>query len=410
VQGVVRALWLFVLPALFAGFALKFLVPAAGDGFAGWVSSAGRSYSVFVFAALFLAFSWLGHHWRFHLPGGRYASSLPAHLIPTERDPARLRAWAQVVDAYEGLSRPVEIQRAILAGNLEGAQASVATARAASSKQARSPRAAAMTVLGLVATVAAVFAVRARLVESYRVTSASMLPTLEPADVIAANKLAYASDNATLPARGDVVVFASASVGLPPGAARAYPEMLVKRVIGLPGDRIEIEEGTPVINGWRVPSCDAGLYLYVLPDGAGDTVQGRAHVEFLAGRAYLVVHQFRSPGMKEPYVVKPGEVFVLGDNRANSLDSRSWNEGRGGGLPLEGVRGRAQWFLVGTRRSGDADLSRFLRPVDTMQSRLRLEGVDVSDLQKGIERCMKDAPKDTTPPPPGTERVEAAGS
>ena len=96
------------------------------------------------------------------------------------------------------------------------------------------------------------------------------------------------------------------------------------------------------------------------------------------------------------YVVKPGEVFVLGDNRGNSLDSRAWR----GGVPFDGIEGKAQWFLVGSHRSGDADLGRLFRPLDTLARKLRVEGLDAQAVEDGVARCLATRPEGTHPPAP----------
>jgi signal peptidase I len=234
--------------------------------------------------------------------------------------------------------------------------------------------------------------------EPCRVLSASMLPTLEAGDFVAANRLAYRGASASpadgahgnVPRRGDIVVFRS--IGLTAGQP-GVPELVVKRVIGLPGDRVSMRGPAPVINGWPVPYCDVGPYLYVAPDAQSGAVRGRLYVEFLDDQAYVTLH---APSVRfdDPYVVKPGEVFVLGDNRGNSSDSRTWKTG----VPLGAVDGRAQWFLVGRDRSGDADLGRLLRPLDTLAGRLRIEGLDGKPMSEAIARCLANRPANTRPP------------
>ncbi len=220
-----------------------------------------------------------------------------------------------------------------------------------------------------------------------------MLPTLEPNDIVAGLVRSPLSD--PFRGRGDVVVF-QAPVAAGIGRAASWPagEPLVKRVVGLAGDRVGMRGGTPIINDWPVPSCDAGDYLYVLGDAGERAVHGRLRVEFLDDHAYLTVHAQTLP-FQGTYRVKPGEVFVLGDDRASSIDSRAY-----GGVSVRGVESRIDRFLVGTLRNGNADFGRMLHPVDALQSNLHLEGVAIGALEEGIARCLARRPTETHPPPP----------
>jgi signal peptidase I len=228
---------------------------------------------------------------------------------------------------------------------------------------------------------------------TYRVLSGSMLPTLRPGDWLAVDKLAYGVRlpflryrfNARTPHRGDVVAFET-----PPGLL-GQPARLVKRVIGLPGDRVEVKRGQTFINGWAVPLCDAGAYVFVSQDQA---VTGRLVVEFLDEQAYLTVY-FGGSETFEGYTVKNGEVFVLGDNRNNSSDSRAWNGGQGGGLPLRAIEGRVPYVLLASHDSGGSMKERSFLP---LWHELQLQGVDTTELQKGIDKCLREAPAETTPP------------
>jgi len=249
---------------------------------------------------------------------------------------------------------------------------------------AQSRGAAFLSTVGLVAVAAvAAVAVRTFGARPYRVEGASMLPTLEPGDLVA-GRIAASS---AAPRRGDVVVLAPRKLGL-----RIAGEGLVKRVIGLPGDRIGMRGSAPIINGWTVPSCDAGEYLYVLGDGGEAAIHGRLRVEFLDDRAYLVVAGPASPFAET--IVPAGDVFVLGDDRSMSVDSRAF-----GGAPPEAMVAQVDRFLVGTHRDGHADFDRFLHPLDSLAAHVRLEGLDELALASGVARCLAQRPGDTHPPP-----------
>jgi signal peptidase I len=133
--------------------------------------------------------------------------------------------------------------------------------------------------------------------ERIRVESISMQPTLFPGDYVIVNKLAYRFNQ--LPSRGDVIVFR-----YPPNPD-AIP--YIKRIIGLPGDQIHIADGIVFVNGQQVIEP----YLTVTTSRGGD------------------------------WSVPSGQLFVMGDNRNNSSDSRSW-----GFVPLENIIGRAELIYL----------------------------------------------------------------
>ncbi|MBI3647327.1 MAG: signal peptidase I [Actinobacteria bacterium] len=173
--------------------------------------------------------------------------------------------------------------------------------------------------------VALVFAllIKTFLVQAFSIPSPSMVPTLEPGDRILVDRLAYRFGDIH---RGDVVVFSDPSAThhrsapvaffrwLVEGTGIAGPEDedFVKRVIGLPGDTVEIAQGQVFVNGRKLDEP----YLNRDPDT-------------------------RSFG---PVAVPPGQLFVLGDNRLRSGDSRFPPPEGLGFVPIDHVVGRA--FLI----------------------------------------------------------------
>ena len=189
---------------------------------------------------------------------------------------------------------------------------------------------------------------RATLVEAFKMPSGSMYPSLEVGDHLFVSKSAYGLlSTRSAPRHGDVIVFTEP---YPRGGGDA--EQFIKRVIAVPGDKLEVQDGRPLINGWPVPRCRLGIGGLGRSDEPGTT--GEFFVEFLHGQAYLVVlYRNEAPRNEGPFTVSPGEVYVIGDNRYNSSDSRTWNGGKGGGVPFSNIDGQAWWLWLPPARFGD---------------------------------------------------------
>lgn len=182
-----------------------------------------------------------------------------------------------------------------------------------------------------------VLVLRAFLVEPFRIPSGSMIPTLLVGDFILVNKFDYGIRLPLVnrkiidigdPKRGDVVVF-------------RYPEdpstPFIKRVVGVPGDRIEYKAKRLFVNGEAVPYDAAGTYVGV--KSAVMHTGAEKLVEHLGEHAHDIIVTPRAYSFDWEGTVPPDSYFVLGDNRDNSRDSRFW-----GFVPDENLIGRA--FII----------------------------------------------------------------
>lgn len=236
-------------------------------------------------------------------------------------------------------------------------------------------------VLTIVYALLIALVIRAFLYQPFNIPSGSMVPTLLEGDYIFVSKFAYGYSRhslpfspplfsgrlfGTVPERGDVVVFK-----LPSDGHTDY----IKRVVGLPGDRLQMREGILFINGKSVDLTRTddfverdlsgltrySVYRETLPNGVSHATMDASPNG-----------QYDNTG---EYVVPQGHVFVMGDNRDNSLDSRvapDYDAPRQGGVgyvPLENLVGRAEVIFFST--DGSARFWQFWRwPSATRWDRL----------------------------------------
>lgn len=186
-------------------------------------------------------------------------------------------------------------------------------------------------------------------VRTFRMPSGSMQPALYAGDYFVVTKWSYGYGRysfapfpgvsegrllASTPARGDLVVFRPA-----PAPDRDF----VKRVIGLPGDRVQMIAGVLHLNGVAVPREDLGAVSF--GDENGGTIAAHVYRETLPdGAAYVVLD--RGAGELDntrEFIVPEGQLFVMGDDRDNSADSRAPSVV--GYVPMDNLVGRVAWVL-----------------------------------------------------------------
>jgi len=185
---------------------------------------------------------------------------------------------------------------------------------------------------------------RAFLIEPFSIPSGSMLPTLWIGDHLFVNKLVYGPriplTEVRLPAlrapeRGEVVVFSVAVDGentYPADLRSDLPrEDFVKRIVGLPGERIDVVDGVVFVNGEPIASRGGEAPIHDEVGRALDVIRVAA-----GSREFTVADD---PELRQPpatFEVEPGRYFMLGDNRDWSRDSREW-----GTVRLADIKGPA---------------------------------------------------------------------
>jgi signal peptidase I len=263
--------------------------------------------------------------------------------------------------------------------------------------------------------VAVALLLRAFVVEAFKIPSGSMIPTLMIGDHIFVNKFTYGplipwTDKRLFahlpPSRADVMVF-------------KFPENkeqdFIKRVIAMPGDTLEAINGRPVLNGWLVPHCYVGQFRY-------ESRSAEIFVEYLGDKSYFTLFE-QNPDdqtcaagedctasglscrsgvcgiLQGPFHVAPEEVWVMGDNRNNSHDSRTWRGGLGAGVPFENIKGRAMFVWMSFGPGGGISQDRLFVNV---LGRPKLPAAQEAALQPAVDKCMRERPpvSQTTPPPP----------
>jgi signal peptidase I len=167
----------------------------------------------------------------------------------------------------------------------------------------------------------------------------------------------------TPPKRGDVAVFK-----LPRDNKTDY----IKRIVGLPGDTIQMREGRLYINGTLVPRDNPTEYNYI--DTNGGSVRTTQYIETLPNGVKHRILEISDQAMLDEtpvYTVPPNHYFCMGDNRDNSQDSRALSAV--GFVPLENLVGRAEFIFFST--NGNAALWEIWRWPSAIRYDRLFEGV-----------------------------------
>lgn len=209
----------------------------------------------------------------------------------------------------------------------------------------------------------AVFFIRSAIAEPFRIPSGSMVPTLAIGDHILVTKFTYGLripltripiGSLKIPDRGDVVVFVYPGsdenpdgsfspshyidLPFPPFSTLDY----VKRVVGLPGDRISVKDNVLYINGKKQGKSLKQNETFV--DDRCRSHETKRYRENLGGYEHDMLNASRSTLRMGDYpetLIPEGKVFVMGDNRDHSSDSRVW-----GTVPLRNIKGKAQFIWL----------------------------------------------------------------
>lgn len=214
------------------------------------------------------------------------------------------------------------------------------------------------TVRTLVYAIAIALAVRTLAFEPFNIPSGSMKPTLLVGDYLFVSKFAYGYSRhsfpmslapfegrifGSLPDRGDVAVFK-----LPSDGRTDY----IKRIIGLPGDKIQVRGGVLYVNGESAERVQVEGYFEDEPGNSNPPEGFDRYLETLPedGPTYTVLDLVERGSLDNTRVfeVPAGHVFAMGDNRDNSLDSRTNNVGM---IPIENLIGRAELIFFSTNGS-----------------------------------------------------------
>lgn len=355
------------LPSPWAGVAVLVGVAVVAGAAFGWFLSQHQPKPGWIAFALGLIALWILPR---HLPGLRERAALRKARKDARRLAKSVRKsldtqgkWTSV-EARERILNALEtLQNAVLADDVAAIEAAAQKLEEYAQAHLVRKSATREIVEQIGGAILVALFLRAFFYEAFRIPSASMVPTLLVGDHLFVNKFVYGfrvpftveKVLAKVPKRGDIVVFNR------PGDE--HGDDIIKRVIGLPGDVVRV-------NDRRVTICPSGTdceklvtknlgTVHLNESGDPDTLTDKGQFmsfelfEELAGKhehLAIAMNNRRGEGAEGSWTVEPGHVFVMGDNRDNSQDSRfGFASGGFGQVPIDYIKGRADviWLSIG---------------------------------------------------------------
>lgn len=203
--------------------------------------------------------------------------------------------------------------------------------------------------------------IRPFVLQTFFVPSGSMLDTLLINDVLVGDKNVYRHSE---PVAGDIVIFRPPMRAMEPGDTDKY---FIKRLVGTPGDVVEIREGLLYRNGslvdepynshgraqwdFKLVQEESGTVPVIISvDGSVNAIEGLTRGEYFNPDPQVQEKRLRAPAAAVP----PGYFLFMGDNRNQSLDGRSW-----GLVPRREIIAKAVWRLAPANRFGKVEVHRY---------------------------------------------------
>ncbi|MBI3018271.1 MAG: signal peptidase I [Deltaproteobacteria bacterium] len=194
----------------------------------------------------------------------------------------------------------------------------------------------------IVVAVLIALVLRSFVIEAFKIPSGSMIPTLKIGDHIFVNKFIYGLRipytkirffQFRTPKQGEIIVFI-----YPVDNSKDY----IKRVVGLPGDTLEMKQGTVYINGQAVGKT-LQTARNILKDIDGNDSMDLYKETTGTNTHYTLYYnsKFKEPDDFASITIPQNKLFVMGDNRDNSSDSRAWRF-----VPMENIKGRAMFVWL----------------------------------------------------------------